>query len=292
VIGGRIDALARAHDQVTRENWNAASLHELIHTEAEAYFGNNADRVVIEGPDVLLEPQAFSNVALVMHELLTNSAKYGALSDRHGQILIRLTDLADGALRLDWREKGGPPVKPPKRRGFGTTIIERSIPYELKGEASVNFEVTGLEAHFILPAPTIAEFRAVSEASRQRPAETPGAAASVSGHVLVVEDNLIIAMDAQDIFTELGADQVSVASSVAQAERLIAAHAFALAVLDINLGDETSETIADTLLAKQVPLMFATGYGERSVFAARCPDIPVIQKPYGIEEVRAALAGA
>jgi two-component sensor histidine kinase len=79
VVGGRIQALARAHDQITATNWGPGSLHDLIRLEAGAYLGVKADRVRINGGGVLLEPQAFSTMALVLHEMMTNSAKYGAL---------------------------------------------------------------------------------------------------------------------------------------------------------------------------------------------------------------------
>lgn len=89
VIGGRIQALARAHDQITIDNWGPASLRTLFTAETAAYLSAKADRVKMEGPDVLLDPQAFSTVALVVHELLTNSAKYGALTDSIGQVRVR-----------------------------------------------------------------------------------------------------------------------------------------------------------------------------------------------------------
>jgi two-component sensor histidine kinase len=138
VVGGRIQALARAHDQITATNWGPGSLHNLIHLEAGAYLGVKANRVRIDGDDVLLEPQAFSTMALVVHEMMTNSAKYGALTDSLGSITVDLT-VDDAHLVLDWSEMGGPAVKAPTRRGFGSTIIERSIPYELKGEAEIRY---------------------------------------------------------------------------------------------------------------------------------------------------------
>ena len=88
VVGGRIQALARAHDQITADKWGPASFTSMLKAEAGAYLTNGADRVVLQGLDILLEPQAFTTVALVIHEMITNSVKYGALSDRRGRVNV------------------------------------------------------------------------------------------------------------------------------------------------------------------------------------------------------------
>ncbi|MFT3967586.1 MAG: hybrid sensor histidine kinase/response regulator, partial [Sphingobium sp.] len=129
----------------------AALLRPLIETEAEAYVGEKAARLSLSGPAVLLEPTAFSTLALVIHEMMTNSAKYGALSD-NGKLAIRWAVDAVGDLLLDWTEQGGPPVKAPTREGFGTIIITRSIPHDLGGDAEVRYRLSGLEAQFRIPA--------------------------------------------------------------------------------------------------------------------------------------------
>lgn len=88
-VGDRIQALARAHDQITSSNWGLGSLRDLVMLEAAAYLGPKAGRVVLDGADVLLEPQAFLTLALVVHEMMTNSAKYGALCDSLGRVDVR-----------------------------------------------------------------------------------------------------------------------------------------------------------------------------------------------------------
>ena len=160
VLGGRVQALVRAHDQITRDHWGPASLRALVEAEAEAYAGGGTGSfnakgrtgVRIGSPDVLLQPEAFTTVALVLHELMTNSAKYGALQGGRGQVNVTWTQDPSGRLVIQWIESGGPPVQAPTRRGFGTTIIERSIPHDLKGEATVEFLLAGLRARLVIPA--------------------------------------------------------------------------------------------------------------------------------------------
>lgn len=293
LLEGRIESLARAHDQITQDNWSAAPLGRLIETEAAAYLGGKSQRLVCSGPAVLLHPNAFSTLALVFHELMTNSAKYGALSDS-GSVQVEWRRDDAGDLLIDWHERGGPAVQPPKRQGFGTTIIQRSIPYDLGGEAEVRYAVTGLEAAFRVPARHVAS----GDSSR-----VPAASVSIAvddapvrdvlrGAVLLVEDSLIIAMDAEDILARLGATRVVTAASIKQAQREIERDAFEAAVLDVNLGNETSISIADTLRAGGVPYVFATGYGEQLRLPPEHEGVPVIQKPYTHASLAHALAAA
>jgi len=293
LLEGRIESLARAHDQITQDNWSAAPLGRLIETEAAAYLGGKSQRLVCGGPAVLLHPNAFSTLALVFHELMTNSAKYGALSD-NGSVRVewRLDD--EGDLRIDWREQGGPAVQPPKRQGFGTTIIQRSIPYDLGGKAEVRYALTGLEADFCVPARHVA----AGEAARAPAAAVTIAASEdvrhdvLSGTVLLVEDSLIIAMDAEDILARLGAARVVTAASIRQAQQEIERDSFEVAVLDVNLGNETSIAIADTLRAVGVRYIFATGYGEQLRLPPEHEGAQVIQKPYTLASLAHALGKA
>lgn len=293
-LEGRIQSLARAHDQITRDHWAPASLRQLLLAETAAYLGKNAQRIQMGGEDVLLEPQAFSTAALVFHELMTNSAKYGSLSGTgSGTVQLRWHRDDEGNLRIGWREKDGPPVVEPKRHGFGSTIIRRSIPYDLGGKAEVRYVEDGLEADFSIPARHVVG--PTSERSNPPPVGATGRKTipddrPLSGlNVLLVENNLIIAMDGEDILRRLGAD-VATAPSVTEAMEILAGQSFDLALLDVNLGDETSFGIADRLAADGVPFIFATGYGEGIAQANSHSDAPVLQKPYTMEGVTDILA--
>ena len=290
VVGGRIHALARAHDQVTREQWNPASLRELIRTEAEAYLGGKADRIGLSGPDILLRPGAFTTLSLVMHELITNAAKYGALSDSRGQISVGVVPDEDGSVVIGWRESGGPAIsQPPSRRGFGTTIIERSIPVDLRGTAELRHEPTGLRATFRIPAQHVAEIVHAESFEDAPEIDLPPPAAGLAGGVLVVEDNMIIALDAEEFMREMGAERVHVAHGVADALRIVGSEDLSFALLDVNLGDETSEPIAQALHDKGIRFAFATGYGETTSLAEQFPGVRFVLKPYDRSKIEQAL---
>jgi PAS domain S-box-containing protein len=137
-FAGRLDALARSDQRLTNSAWNGTSLNEVIFSELEHFAG----RVKVNGPEVMLNPRAAQNFALAAHELGTNAAKYGALSKPGGEVTIdwKISGSgADQALNFRWRECGGPPVKDPKRPGFGTFLLESTL-----GKARVEYAPEGL----------------------------------------------------------------------------------------------------------------------------------------------------
>ena len=279
LLEGRIEALARAHDQVTQDNWAPARLQTLFETEAAAYLEGRTDRLLCSGPPVLLAPAAFTTFALVVHELVTNSVKYGSLSAA-GEVQVRWEVDRGGDLSLQWREIGGPPVTAPTRQGFGTTIIQRSIPYDLGGRAEIDYRLTGLEARFAIPARYVALGEGGAATGDSLEIAGHADALALDGAVLLVEDSLIIAMDAEDILTRLGAAKVLTAASVATALDEIDRERPAIAVLDVNLGSETSIAVADRLRDAGVPYLFATGYGEQLNLPAEHEGVGILQKPY------------
>jgi two-component sensor histidine kinase len=294
LVDGRIHALARAHNQITQDHWGPAPLRALIEAEAAAFLAAQYDRISVDGPPILLNPQAYSTMALVMHELVTNSAKYGSLSDS-GRVTIGWTIDDRGDLLLRWRESGGPPVQAPTRKGFGSTIIDRSIPYDLGGEARIEFKLHGVEATFRIPAKHVSEAKdysgpAISFARTDSAPHKLAPEQIIAGRtVLLVEDSLIIALDAEDILKRLGALHVATAATVEQALEAIDSAMPSLALLDINLGDQTSFAIADRLHELDIPFLFATGYGEQAQLPDDHKARTVVQKPYTLENMVRAL---
>jgi len=294
MVDGRIHALARAHNQITDDHWGPAPIHALIDAEAGAFLTDGPDRIRTSGDFVLLNPQAYSTMALVFHELVTNSTKYGSLSDS-GLVDVRWTRTDAGDLLVDWKETGGPAVTAPTRKGFGTTIIERSVPYDLGGDAMIDYRADGVVAGFRIPA------RHVSDASSERTPTIrfPRAAIGhptappdqilVDHRVLLVEDSLIIALDAEDVIERLGAAAVVTSATVDGALELIGNFRPTVAMLDINLGDRTSYAVADDLAARNIPFLFASGYGEQATLPEQHAARDVLQKPYTLENMARSL---
>ncbi len=294
LVDGRIHALARAHNQITDDHWGPAPLQALIDAEAGAFL-EKQERVRSSGQPILLNPTAYSTMALVIHELVTNSTKYGSLSVPGGEVSINWKRGDKQDLIFTWSEIGGPPVQVPTRRGFGTTIIERSIPYDLGGTVTVEYRATGFHAEFCIPARHVSEPKNFAGPAIRFPRSAPGhpqpppAEVLKGRNVLVVEDSLIIALDAEDIVSRLGAVTVLTTATVESALDQIDAAKPDVAILDINLGDRTSFSIADRLLDLNVPFLFATGYGEQAQLPMEHRGRLVVQKPYTIENVARAI---
>lgn len=289
-VDNRIQALARAHNQVTSTNWDSASIRTLIETESAAYLGDKAKRVSLTGPEVGLSAHGFSVLALVFHELITNSAKYGALCDS-GQVTVAWHADEDGDLMIDWCENGGPAVSPPVRQGFGTTIINRSIPFDLGGKAEILYPSTGVTASFCIPAKHVRlVVPAESERAAPEPVDVESAPRPLAGKaVLLVEDSLIVAMDAEDVLNLLGAARVAAAATIRSAREELDREQFDLAILDINLGDHSSLPFAEELARRGIPFVFATGYGDQARLPAALENVPIVQKPYQAESIAGAL---
>ncbi|MBU4434687.1 MAG: sensor histidine kinase, partial [Alphaproteobacteria bacterium] len=140
----RLMGLSQVHDVLTRESWHGAGLGDVAE-RALAPFTEAAGRIHIDGPSVWLPPNGALTMALIFHELATNALKYGALSTAEGAVTLGWTyDAAARTLDLTWVETGGPPVREPTRRGFGSRLIERSLRGELKGAATMDYRPEGL----------------------------------------------------------------------------------------------------------------------------------------------------
>jgi light-regulated signal transduction histidine kinase (bacteriophytochrome) len=294
-INGRIQALARAHDRVTKRNWAPARLSSLLDDEIAAYVPTERERFMVVGAPVFLHPKAFSTMALVIHELVTNSRKYGALST-DGRVAIDINLIPDSGLHFKWRERGGPPVKPPARRGFGSVIIERTVPFDLQGTATVEYAPAGFEAAFFIPQVHIAELTQSfkdddgdeSDVTRLLPGKEDRPLEGFE--LLLLEDNFIVSLEAEDILKSLGAKQVHVAPTVAAAMQIIEREKLHFAMLDINLGLETSDAVAERLGQLGVPFVFASGYDETATPQGTREPRSLVTKPFDLQLVRAAVA--
>ncbi|HEX5508674.1 MAG TPA: HWE histidine kinase domain-containing protein [Pseudolabrys sp.] len=157
-FGARLQALASSHDLLVRESWHGASLIELIRSQLGGYVDRDEVQVSIDGPPVLLKPEAAQNLGLAMHELATNAAKYGALSVPEGRVSIQWHRRNDGdghALDLTWTEQSGPRVKARRKRGFGSLVIEGNLARALDAQVDWTFEPEGARCHIVVPSSQI-----------------------------------------------------------------------------------------------------------------------------------------
>lgn len=150
-ISGRIHAIANVHSLFAESRWIGADISTIAKRELAPYFERNKDQIHISGDPILLEPNAAQAVAVALHELATNAAKYGSLSVAKGKIDLQWRQKPDRKLHLLWKEVGGPAVQTPTHRGFGSRIIEQMI-VQLNGEARFDWQPEGLLCRICFPA--------------------------------------------------------------------------------------------------------------------------------------------
>jgi two-component sensor histidine kinase len=145
---GRLRAISHSHDLLVDSNWHGAALADLVRMQLQPFLPEGFDPVTVTGPHLILTPKAAEQIGLALHELATNSAKYGALSVPEGRVDVSWNVTANGGtgptLSLSWRERGGPPVQSPERMGFGRKVLEAVAPSSLNGKARLEFAPDGL----------------------------------------------------------------------------------------------------------------------------------------------------
>jgi two-component sensor histidine kinase/CheY-like chemotaxis protein len=154
---GRLIALSRVHNILTLENWEGASLLNVIADSIAPYRDQEWERFEIEGPDVSVPAKYALALAMALHELCTNAVKYGALSNEKGHVRIEWNVSAGNGSRqltIRWTEVGGPPVRPPSRRGFGSRLIELGLKRDLGGNVEIDFASTGVNCTIEAPLPS------------------------------------------------------------------------------------------------------------------------------------------
>ncbi|MFT4053950.1 MAG: HWE histidine kinase domain-containing protein [Novosphingobium sp.] len=295
-LEGRLRALAFAHDQ----SLSAAvggDLATLIEAEAGLHrYGADTDRVVATGAKVRLNDRAFSTLALVIHELMTNAAKYGALSEPSGRLEITWTFSEADGCDIRWTETGGPPTQAPDRQGFGSKLIQTTMVYDLSGKVEIAYPASGLIAHLVIPSRFATLVSEAGTAAAQDDGQTGPSTSAGTGlaglSILLVEDQSLIALDTEELLRQLGVKEVRLSPDAAHALRSLGSYTPDAAVLDFNLGDDTSEAIADHLIAIGVPFVFATGYGDSVIIPEHLRDVPVVRKPAGGASLAHQLAQA
>jgi two-component sensor histidine kinase/DNA-binding response OmpR family regulator len=279
-VEGRITALSRAHVLLSESRWQGANLSRLLDEELAPYRGSEAEKIVTNGPAVFLEPTTAQILALTLHELATNAAKYGALSSTIGRVRLSW-QVSPGHLELQWVETGGPPVQLPHSEGYGTRVISASVVRQLDGCATFDWHPGGLR--FTMSIPLGEKTKQPESVSRGRwtTEEDKGAALRkvVAGNrLLLVEDEALTGMMMSDMLTELGFHVIAPFGRVADAMAAVRHEDFHAAVLDVNLDGEMVYPVADAVVARGVPFVFVTGYGAECI-DGRFAQVLVLQKP-------------
>ena len=145
----RLTALSHAHDLLTLSNWTGADFMDVVIKALSGFAG--VDRYKAVGPSVRLPPRAVAPLSMALHELATNASKYGSLSAEDGTVAVDWQFEPASILKINWIERGGPPVATPRRRGFGSRLIEQGLRYELDGEIDLDFSPSGLRCRMVIP---------------------------------------------------------------------------------------------------------------------------------------------
>ena len=152
----RLQGLAKSHDMLVAQNFEGASIRDLVRSQLGHFAEFIGGRIALSGADVSLKAEAAQNIGLALHELSTNAAKYGALSQDGGRVAIEWSldgdDAAKRMFRIAWLEQGGPGVQPPTRRGFGQIVMERLVAQSLDGDVALDFYESGVSWRLAIPA--------------------------------------------------------------------------------------------------------------------------------------------
>jgi two-component sensor histidine kinase/DNA-binding response OmpR family regulator len=277
-VEGRINALAQTHELLSRSRWKGADVLRLVLDEMAPYQGGG-QRVTAIGPNVTVAPADAQSLAIALHELATNAAKYGALSRESGRVDISWSFFEE-TLVLSWKESGGPEVQAPMVKGFGTKIIIASFSDRRRSKVDFDWRPEGLCC-------TVKLNLGASETSSSHEASAAPAPAAGPRSLLLVEDEPLVGIFMENILSELGFSVAEVCRTLDDALAAARRATFHGAILDMNLNGVSVYPLADLLASQGVPFVFVTGYSGDTV-ETRFAAVPLVQKP--IEE--SALARA
>lgn len=280
-FGERLRVLAANQDLLVNSGWQGVDIEQLFRAVLGHFQDLIGSRIHLDGPSVTIAAAAAQTFGMALHELATNAAKYGSLSGGQGEVRITwalLDSSMDRRFTITWQERGGPKIDSLGAPGFGTTVIERMSRLALNGDVSFDLDPEGLCWRLDCPADK------VLEGGEPNTDLTAFAVKAEDQRVLVVEDDFLVA---DDIAVELAAAGFSVlgpASTVEQALRVIDAQGCDAAVLDINLGRETSEPIAARLRALGIPFVVMSAYSPHQRPVAFM-EAPTITKPFVVADL-------
>jgi len=288
-LDGRIGALSNAHRLLAGSRWEGADLNRLVEEEFAPYRAAGNERVLTKGPVVLLPPATAQTIALALHELATNAAKYGALSAGNGRVELTW-GTGPGKLELVWTESGGPEVSAPTRQGYGSRAIIAGIERQLGGMVNFRWQPTGLHCTLSVPHDGNAELskRQLFERRQLDGGAKPIATDPEDKRVLLVEDEPLVSMMLADMLSAFGHKVDGPYSRFSDAILAAKTNNLQAGILDVNLGGEKTYAVADILTDRKIPFAFVTGYGPDSIVPA-FSHAPVLQKPIEAAKLHALL---
>lgn len=296
LLVGRLNALAQSHALLARGRWEGARFGDILEAAVAPYRADRETRVTAEGPELSVTPEAAQTLNLAFHELVTNAAKYGALSRKDGRVAARWNVEGDGEDRrlvFIWEEQGGPEIEEaPERKGFGSRLIEQTLAFELDGEVTLDYARDGLLAKIELPLAEIhvdEDRQAVAPRSRM-PSATGDPAKLRNKRVLVVEDEHLVAQETVEGLRAAGCKVSGPIATLREALRIAATDDLDAAVLDINLKGDLVWPAAHALRARGIPLIFASGYSDTMMPPPEFRGAVRLEKPARREELLTALA--
>jgi len=259
----RILALSASHDVLVNSYWQNVPLDELVRSQLGHFQDIFGARIKLSGPSLKITAPAAQAIGMALHELATNAAKYGALSNEDGTIEIDWkldgSGVSEQRLLLDWIERGGPEVTKPSRNGFGSTVIDQILEASINGDVNMDWLPTGLACHVSCPAEKVLDNLEISSQQSRVASRTGQSSASDSRRILVVEDEILIGMEIAEILKAAGFEIFGPVATAAGALAILENEMCDAAVLDINLGKETSAPIAKLLSETGTPYLSISG---------------------------------
>ncbi|WP_341214409.1 HWE histidine kinase domain-containing protein [uncultured Limimaricola sp.] len=292
---GRISALAQSHSLLAQSRWEGACFEVLVENAVAPYRGDEPGRILIDGPGLRVTPKAAQILTLALHELVTNAAKYGALSRREGRVSARWHLSGEGQERrliVVWREMDGPPIEgAPQRKGFGSVLIERMLTSDLGGQVTLDYAQSGLRAEIDLPLENLRAESGQTERSFSPARPLTGDRTSLTGkRVLVVEDEHLVSQETIAALEGAGCVVVGPASTMSEALKMVVTEEFDAAVLDVNLNGTRVWPAAQVLQARGIPFAFATGYSDIIDIPAELAKERWIEKPLDTDRLLQTVA--
>lgn len=285
-FGGRIQSMSRVHSQLSSNDWKGTQLRDIVRDQIKLGPVDEA-QISVSGPDIYLDAATVPKMAMILHELGTNSLKYGALSRSTGAVAIVWT-VEERLLRMQWSELGGPPIEAPIRRGFGTRLIEASV-RGVGGDAKMAALPNGVQWTFTLKVPAAPQ--SVNAAQTPPPGDVPTDHGETRDdnrlhgkRILVVEDEPLLALDIAFQLENAGVTVIGPAADAAEALALIEQYRFDAAMLDANLAGEPVDKIAETLALQGTPFIFVSGYG-KDALPPSFADIDLLPKPFNCKQL-------